>query len=380
MRLTDLGLRSLPVPPKGQKTYFDVTLKGFGCRVSQGGTRTFVVMVGRQRKLITVGRYPAMSLSDARQRAKVIVGQQVSNTGQNTPSLTLREALDVFYKATEPRVRPKTLYDYQRSLNRHLAPLLAKNLSDLTTDGVMRIIDGLHQTPIEQLHAFLIATTFFRFCVRRRFLIRHPLHGLQLPGKFNERDRVLSPAELKAVYQAATVEPYPFGVIVLLCILSGQRRGEIAKLRWEYIDRAAQTITLPKTITKNGLAHTFPYGTLTQAILDKLPKTNGYLFPGRAYRRSLADDPQRHFEGWSRAKENFDKRCAVESWTLHDLRRTFRTLHGQIGTPPHIAERLVNHVSITSPVSKIYDRYTYLPEMREAVVKYQQHLLGLGIG
>ncbi|MFI4960306.1 MAG: hypothetical protein ACHP82_02495 [Hyphomicrobiales bacterium] len=74
---------------------------------------------------------------------------------------------------------------------------------------------------------------------------------------------------------------------------------------------------------------------------------------------------------------NFDKHCPVTDWTLHDLRRTFRTMHAKIGTPPHIAERLVNHVGATSTVEKIYDRYTYMPEMKLAIKKYDAHLAAL---
>ncbi len=373
LRLTDLAINGLKPLPTGQYTAWDQGLKGFGLRVSVAGTKSWVIMTGRERRLTTLSHYPATSLKDARNAARLALAQPFDLPA----SINLQTALDAFYAATEKRVRPKTIYEYRRCLNKHLEPLFRKQLKDLSTENVMRIIDGLHATPIEQLHTFLVATTFFRFCVRRRFIVRHPLHGLQLPGTFNERDRVLSSAELVTIYRVAQKEPYPFGPIVLLCILTGQRRGEVSKLRCEYIDQEQNTITLPKHITKNGLAHTFPYGSMTQTLLDAIPKTGGYLFPGRVYRRSVADDPQRHFEGWSRAKQNFDRRCPVEDWTLHDLRRTFRTIHAQIGTPPHIGERLVNHISISSPVSKIYDRYKYLNEMREAVANYEAFLVKL---
>ncbi|MEH6728947.1 MAG: Arm DNA-binding domain-containing protein, partial [Hyphomicrobiales bacterium] len=70
MRLTDLSIRQLKAPDKGQKTYFDVGLPGFGVRVSQGGSKSFVVMYGQKRRLKTVGRYPHLSLADARREAK----------------------------------------------------------------------------------------------------------------------------------------------------------------------------------------------------------------------------------------------------------------------------------------------------------------------
>jgi hypothetical protein len=61
------------------------------------------------------------------------------------------------------------------------------------------------------------------------------------------------------------------------------------------------------------------------------------------------------FNGWSK-KPALDKLSAITDWTLHDLRRTFRTIHAQIGTPPHIAERIINHVSSRSELEEIYNQ------------------------
>jgi uncharacterized protein Usg len=66
----------------------------------------------------------------------------------------------------------------------------------------------------------------------------------------------------------------------------------------------------------------------------------------------------------------------VSNWRLHDLRRTFRTIHGKLGTAPHIGERLINHVAaVASDVEQIYDLHTYLPEMRKAIEAYETELL-----
>lgn len=82
------------------------------------------------------------------------------------------------------------------------------------------------------------------------------------------------------------------------------------------------------------------------------------------------------FNGWSKAKKTLDQICPLAHWTLHDLRRTFSTIHGRIGTPPHIAERLVNHVDgVASDVEQTYDLYTYLPEMRKAMDAYEAEIL-----
>jgi integrase len=83
------------------------------------------------------------------------------------------------------------------------------------------------------------------------------------------------------------------------------------------------------------------------------------------------------YNSWSQPKARLDERSGVTDWTLHDLRRTFATIHASIGTPPHITDRLLNHLSgsrTLSPIAKIYNRYSYLKEMRTALEKYEHHL------
>jgi integrase len=86
----------------------------------------------------------------------------------------------------------------------------------------------------------------------------------------------------------------------------------------------------------------------------------------------------RAFNGWSKSKASLDRLSGTSGWTLHDLRRTFRTIHARIGTPPHIAERLINHVNgVASDVEQIYDQYRYLDEMRIAMNNYERFLASI---
>ena len=84
---------------------------------------------------------------------------------------------------------------------------------------------------------------------------------------------------------------------------------------------------------------------------------------------------ERSFNGWSKAKLAFDRECGIDHWTLHDLRRTFSTIQARIGTAPHITERIPNHrVGTLTPIAKIYNRYSYLDEMRDAMFKYEKEI------
>ena len=218
----------------------------------------------------------------------------------------------------------------------------------------------------------------FRFAHQRRLIEHNPLDGMSLPYAPKSRDRVLTNDELRVIWNTAEEFPFPFGSIVALLILTGQRLSEVSGLRWDWIDDREMTITLPVAITKNSTQHTFPYGEMAKAIIERTPRVAEFLFP------SL--DLTAAYVGHNKAQGRFVDACNVAwregghgsemaHWTLHDLRRTFSTVHARVGTPPHVTEALLNHKTGTrSPIQRIYDRHTYLPEMRNALRAYETHL------
>jgi len=186
-------------------------------------------------------------------------------------------------------------------------------------------------------------------------------------GKPSSRSRVLSTHELRAIWKA-TDEPGTFNSIVRLLVLWGQRPREVAALRSDFL--ADGVVTLPEWLCKNGRVHSFPIGPMATSLLATLkPNSFGIWFPARG-------KPEQAFNGWSKSEAALIERLGDDfaPWQLRDIRRTYRTIHAQIGTPPHIAERLINHVSSTTEVEKIYDRFTYMPDMQAAVRNYHSHL------
>lgn len=132
--------------------------------------------------------------------------------------------------------------------------------------------------------------------------------------------------------------------------------------------------TIPAAVTKNRRTHTFPLGPIARALLDAIPRFNDnpYVFP--AQRQS--SEATTVFNGWSKPKADLDKKLSIEPWTLHDLRRTFSSGMASIGVPQIVAEKLLNHVSggTQSPIAQVYNRYSHLDEMREAVLKWESYL------
>lgn len=178
------------------------------------------------------------------------------------------------------------------------------------------------------------------------------------------RARCLTNAELAAVWYAADAHGHPFGNIVKLLILTGQRRGEIAALRSEWV--TGNVIVFPADITKNGREHTLPIGRMAASIILGT-KCKGLLFQARG-----SEAP---FSGFGASKKSIDAKCGIEPWTLHDLRRTFATNLAALGTPIHVTEKLLNHVSgTTGGIVGVYQRHSYMDEMREAVQRWEGQL------
>jgi integrase len=394
--LTDLFIRNLTPPECGQITYADDTLPGFGVRVSQGGTKTFVLMYGRQRKRLTLGRYPIISLSQARSKAKILLAEVTLGDGL-PPSISFVDAQNAFLERCRRKNRPRTYKDYKRILERHFR-FGREPLKNFTRLEITKRLDGIATRHAEQNYAFRVVRHFCRLCVQQGYLKHNVCAEMQAPSKLTARTRILSDQELRCIWRAcdetsglyktnedgrtgcktsqlvsrcehAIQIPKCFATITKLLILTGQRRGEIAALRGEFIK--GHLCVLPPTLTKNGREHTLPLGTLTTDILLNAISAQppaAYVFPARG-------KPNVPFSGWSKAKTALDQLAGVYNWTLHDLRRTHRTIHARIGTPPHVAERLLNHVTSQSPLERIYNRHQYLAEMTGAVERYEQYLL-----
>lgn len=361
VHLTDIVVQRLQKPG----TYFDETTPGFGIRVGKN-RKTWVIMRGQIRQRMRIGHYPAMSLAEARKQAKKLLTEAPTRN----PAMSFATAYED-YKLSIATLRPKTQTEYKRFLDKYFVPRIGrKRLAELQYEDVIACVkDGAKS---EAAHALAVCRTFLRWCIRppRRYLPHSPLEGVQvkLSGK---RKRILKPEELRKVWGAAQEQGYPYGTIVQLLIALGQRRGETANLSWEWINEKERTITLPETITKNSKEHTFPYGDLVAAILETIPRRNStdLLFPS-----TVSED--RPISGWSKYKKELGD--GVPGWRLHDLRRTFRSTHAQIGTPAEIAERLINHAAaVQTDVESIYDRYHYMPQMQKAVEAFEEYLRSL---
>ena len=125
-------------------------------------------------------------------------------------------------------------------------------------------------------------------------------------------------------------------------------------------------IVFPAGFTKNKREHRIPLGSQAQKVVTSIAGDTDMLFPARG----MVDSP---FNGWGKAKRVFDLPLQIAPYTLHDLRRTFASKMAEMGTPIHVTERILNHVSGTvSGITAVYNRYSYMEEMKAAIANYER--------
>jgi integrase len=243
-----------------------------------------------------------------------------------------------------------------------------KSIHEITKRDVVELVSAIEQrgAPVAANKALKSIKTFLRWCVGRAVLDQSPAEGVPLPSKEVARDRGLDDDELAQVILAARSIGGPYGGIVELLALTGQRREEVARLQREELDLAQRIWTLPKSRTKNAKAHVVHLSEQSMAVLARADWPGPYVFS------LLGNKP---FPEFSRAKRRLDQLSGVTGWRLHDLRRTCVSGMARLGIAPHVADKILNHQAGTiSGVAAVYQRHEFLSERKEALERWGLHV------
>lgn len=225
MRLTELAVRNLKPPEKGQKTYWE---RGFGVRVSQGGTKTFLVK--HDERWVTIGKYPSISLKTARDEAQRIkLGVAPIRRLE-----TLREAREAYLEECEIKNRPSTVKQYRHFLNK----VKRRKLADVQRTDI----------DLSSPHAVMIWRVFFNWCIRHEMVDKNPFAFVRV--SWASRTRVLTEDELRRVFR---YEDRPYSDYLKLLILTGQRIGQFKQ--FDQIELKADTMIFPASIMKGKVEH-----------------------------------------------------------------------------------------------------------------------------
>ena len=394
--LTAAAVDRLKPPVSGQVEHFDAGYPGLAFRISYGGGRSWVFFYrahGKQRRL-TLGAYPALSLAEAREawrtaRAAVERGEDPAGAKaeakRREPDTVKSVGEDFITRYARPRNR--TADEVARMLELHLYPTLGNvRIETVTRRDILDLLDTIEEKTSGARANRVLANVrrLFAWAVERGIIEASPAASIAAPGQEQSRDRVLADDELRAFLKACDGMREPFGPLLRLLLLTGQRREEVAAMPWSELDLASAIWRLPASRTKNKRASDVPLSEQSVMLLNGLMHRSPLVFPAQ-FSRNGHTSP-RPLSGFGRAKERLDKlmleemrktdpEATLPAWTLHDLRRTTASGMARLGIAVHVVEKLLNHVSGTfSGIVGVYQRHDFMAEKRTAAQAWANHL------
>ena len=323
---------------------------------------------GKTRKH-TLGKYPVFGLKDARDAAvKVLRAVSEGHDPEQRRPGSVGDVVNQFLDERCRYYRPQWRREAERLFRVNVLPQWqGRKLVELTRADVKALLGDLTETPVIANRVHSILHTLFDWAVETDLITSSPAAGIKRPNKETPRDRVLTDAELRAVWLGAEKEGFPYGAIIQLLILTGQRRGEVAGMARSELDHNSGIWALPRERVKNGRRHEVPLSHQAQEIVQKAPQiSDKYVF-------SL--NGKGPVGGFSERKARLDQLAKIAPWTVHDLRRTVASGLAKLGTDLAVIEKVLNHVSGSfAGIVGVYQRHEFADEKRDALQKWADHV------
>ena len=357
---------------------------------------------GKTRNLTFERGFPDMKLSTARAEAESKLKDlekdidpaavKAEEQAQAAPNSVESVAKEWLARHAKPNTRPKSYREFERILDADVLPVWKDKLvSEITRPDVLRLLDAIvdRGAPIVANRTHEVIRMVFNWAVDRGYLEASPAAGIKPPSVEKSRERVLDPDELSEVLKAAVTLGYPSGPFLRFLVLTAQRRGEVASMKWSDVDLEKALWTLPADATKSGRLHLVPLSNAACELLEALPRFKGeYVWTTTSGKKSI--------NGFSKMKSRMDEETMkprkkagikknIPDWTVHDIRRTAATLMaGELHVLPHILSAILGHsgaVSVSSMpsslITKVYNRYAYLDEKRAALQAWSEYVVSL---
>jgi integrase len=364
IKLTAPFVDNPPIPSKGSVVYWDTDPIGFGLSVTANGAKAFVFNYRHHGKLRRMHMKPGLTLAKARQQARVLQGQVAAGADplserrkeEAADENTLRAISDEYFRLEGHELR--TRKDREQYLAKHILPTLGKRqIDDIERLEITRLIERIRDEsgPSAAKHAFAYLRALMNWYATRSNTFKSPIvPGMAKRIKTPMRQRSLADDELRAVW-AASGDDSLFSKYVRFLLLTACRRCDASKMRRSELSGADWVI--PESRYKTGMSLLVPLSAAALEVLNSVPRfAKSDLVFTVSGKYPLAD--------FSFRKKAFDQHCGVTGWTLHDLRRTARSLMSRAGIDPDTAERCLGH-SIGG-IRGVYDVYAYGDEKRRA--------------
>lgn len=371
--LTDAKVAAIKPPTEGREEHKDAGpgyVQGLRLRVGTGGKKTWIVRARAGEKILNkkLGTYPPMKLAAARRAAEKVL-EAIARDGSGDAVDRTFGAVADFWVQKVAKPKNDSWRQQQRRLEMYVLPAWRdRRVADIRRADVRELVEGIEGEVLPN-RVLTTIKTVFRFAVARDWLESSPAEGVAKPNAETERDRVLDMPEIKRVWDAAGLMGFPLTQYVRMLMLTGQRRTEVAAMRWADIDLDAATWTLGKADTKSDRKHLVPLPGPAVDVLKGLPRFGPYVF---------TTDGKTHISGFAKGKSRLDTFIAaggdpMEPWTLHDLRRSAATHMVRLGVLEEVVGRVLNHAP-KGVTAKVYALHTYAPEKRSALDRWAAEL------
>lgn len=423
VELTDRFCQAAKAASGRKIDYFDTTVKGLALRVSATGTKSWYAVYGppEKRQWLKLGSYPEIPLGGdqgARQRARDIrakVGDGSDPVAEKKAAATSQTVTDLVENYIKRHASTK------RS-SAEIARRLRKNISGHDADGnklkdrstgcvgdvklselhrrdITKAVDAVKDrgAGIEANRLFEDVRAMVRWARGRGDLDQNLVEGMRRPTETVERDRVLTVDEIDAMWSALNDAQMRESTrrVIRLCLVTGQRVGEIAGMAVDELDMESATWTIPSVRSKNNREHGVPLSPMAiEIIAAQLAEVRALsdrkhremppvVFPGPGARSPVTGAAiAKAIKREEMTKRGVTSIMGVDPWTAHDLRRTAATQMEAIGISPFVIGHVLNHVSVTkaSITSRVYARYDYMREKRQALELWADRLDGILAG
>jgi integrase len=372
--LTSLFVETAKLPARGQITYWDIKLSGFGLRLSQGGAKSWTVAYRHQGRMrwLKLGTYPTLKLADARDMARSRLAEVQKGLDPASLKSAERDA-DTFRTLTEryvdehARVKKKrrSALEDEKNINRELLPVWgSRKASSIKRRDVIALVDGIgRRAPIQANRILALISKIFNFAIAKEVVEVNPATRVVKPSSERTRERFLNDDEIKKVWQAFEREGLQNASLFKLLLLTGQRRDEVMGMRWDELNLDTGEWLLSGERTKNKRPHLVPIVRQTHALLTALNENRRdpvFVFPGRRKGQPITN-PQKPL--------NRIKQQSGVDFRIHDLRRTCATNLGRLKVPRLVVAKILNHVD-RDVTGLHYDRYEYGDEKKIALSKW----------
>ncbi len=372
IKMTDRAVKATKAPTIGQVDYFDQSLPGFGLRVSYGGRKAWILLYrrGQMKRRMTLGTYPSLSLSKARERANgvlrdVALGKDPAmDKAAHRKSETVADLAREYLENHAKKKKRSWRHDERTLRNDVLPDVGGLKAKDVTRRDIIRMLNKVEKrSPIMANRTLEIVRKMFNWGISQSIVDANPCLGIERPAEERQRDRVLSADEIHRFWTAAEAEESQAGLVLLLLLVTAQREGEVLKMRWADIEHRPQSWwTIPGEIAKNGLPHRVPLSSLAVKLLKAAQErhpNSPYVFPRRGGGGPATGSLVRKPVQRSR------QAAQLEDFVPHDLRRTAASNMTGMGIARLTVGKVLNHAE--QGVTKVYDRHSYDAEKRHAL-------------